>query len=72
MIINKNLSFDFPERILNTPISEQSIIGIGTGLALNGYIPMVEIMFGDFMGLCFDQLINHACKFRYMYNDKNK
>ena len=68
--VSKNLSFNYPERILNTPISEQSIIGIGTGLALNGYIPIVEIMFGDFMSLCFDQLINHACKFQYMYNDQ--
>jgi len=68
--VSNNLSFNFPERILNTPISEQSIIGIGTGLALNGYIPLVEIMFGDFMSLCFDQLINHACKFQYMYNDQ--
>ena len=68
--VSKNLSFNYPERILNTPISEQSIIGIGTGLALNGYIPIVEIMFGDFMSLCFDQLINHACKFQYIYNDQ--
>lgn len=70
--VSKNLSFHYPERILNAPISEQSIIGIGTGLALNGYIPIVEIMFGDFMSLCFDQLINHACKFQYMYNDQVK
>jgi len=68
--VSKNLSLNFPAQILNTPISEQSIIGIGTGLALNGYIPIVEIMFGDFMSLCFDQLINHACKFQYMYNDQ--
>ena len=68
--VSKDLSIDFPGQILNTPISEQTIIGIGTGLALNGYIPIVEIMFGDFLTLCFDQILNHACKFQYMYNDQ--
>ena len=70
--VSKDISFNYPERVLNTPISEQSIIGVGTGLALNGHIAIVEIMFGDFMSLCFDQLINHACKFQYMYNDQVK
>lgn len=67
--VSKDLSIDFPGQIINTPISESALIGIGAGLALNGYLPIVEIMFGDFMSLCFDQLINHACKFQYMYNE---
>jgi len=54
------------------PISESSIIGTGTGMAMGGYIPVVEIMFGDFLSLGFDQILNHACKFQYMYNNKVK
>ena len=43
---------------------------IGNGLALRGFRPVCEIMFGDFLALAADQLINHAAKFRYMYNDQ--
>lgn len=64
------LSTRWPDRVRNTPISEHAISGIGNGLALRGMIPVVEIMFGDFMTLCADQWINHAAKFRFMYNDK--
>jgi len=64
------LSAKWPDRVRNTPISEHAISGIGNGLALRGMIPVVEIMFGDFMTLCADQWINHAAKFRFMYNDK--
>ena len=56
--------------MLNTPISEAAIVGVGNGAALSGWRPVVEIMFGDFLALCFDQLINHAAKFVGMYNDK--
>ncbi len=65
--IAKDLSDLHPERVLSTPISEASIVGIGTGLALSGFQPLVEIMFGDFLTLGFDQLLNHATKFRSMY-----
>jgi len=64
------LSAKHPTRVRNTPISEHAISGIGNGLALSGIIPVVEIMFGDFMTLCTDQWINHAAKFRFMFNDK--
>ncbi len=64
----RGLSFAHPERVLNTPISEAAIVGIGNGLALGGKRPVVEIMFGDFLTLCFDQILNHAAKFRGMYN----
>jgi 2-oxoisovalerate dehydrogenase E1 component len=64
------LSAKHPGRVRNTPISEHAISGIGNGLALSGMIPVVEIMFGDFMTLCADQWINHAAKFRFMFNDK--
>jgi 2-oxoisovalerate dehydrogenase E1 component len=68
--VTKGLSDAFPERVLNTPISEAGIVGIGNGLALAGYRPIVEIMFGDFITLAFDQLVNHASKFRLMYNEQ--
>ena len=68
--VTKNLSQEFPGRVRNTPISEATIVGLGNGLALSGYVPVCEIMFGDFLGLAFDQLLNHASKFRYMYNDQ--
>lgn len=67
--ITRDLSQMFPERVLTTPISEAAIVGVSTGLALAGYRPVAEIMFGDFLGLAFDQLVNHAAKFRFMYGD---
>ena len=66
--VTKGLSEEFPGRVRNTPISEAAIVGIGNGLALGGYLPVCEIMFGDFLTLAADQWINHAAKFRYMYN----
>ncbi|HVU65349.1 MAG TPA: thiamine pyrophosphate-dependent enzyme, partial [Phycisphaerales bacterium] len=66
----QGLSAKWPERVRNTPISEHAISGIGNGLAMRGMIPVVEIMFGDFMTLCMDQWVNHAAKFRFMFNDK--
>lgn len=68
--VTKNLSLEFPGRVRNTPISEGAIVGVGNGLALAGMLPVCEIMFGDFMTLAADQFINHASKFRYMYNDQ--
>ena len=63
----KDLSQLFPGRVRNTPISELAITGIANGLALSGMRPVVEIMFGDFVMLASDQLVNHASKFEYMY-----
>ena len=63
----KGLSTKFPERVITTPISEASILGFCTGLSLSGYIPILEIMFGDFITLCTDQIINGVSKFKYMY-----
>lgn len=64
------LSDEFGARVRNTPISEGAITGLGNGLALGGYIPVVEIMFGDFITLSADQWINHSSKFKGMYNNK--
>jgi 2-oxoisovalerate dehydrogenase E1 component len=61
--VTGTLSLEFPGRVRNTPISEAAITGIGNGLALAGLIPVVEIMFGDFITLAADQWINHAAKF---------
>lgn len=66
----KGLSEKFSDRIVNTPISEAGIVGIGVGLALAGKIPVVEIMFGDFITLAFDQILNHATKYGWVYNSE--
>lgn len=68
--VSNNLSIDYPDRVKNTPISEQAITGIATGLALKGNKSIVEIMFGDFTTLIVDQLQQHASKFKKMYADK--
>ena len=66
--VAKDLSVEFPQKVFSTPISEAAITGIGNGLALAGMKPFVEIMFGDFVTLALDQIINHASKFYHMYN----
>ena len=55
------------ERVIDTPISESAIIGTAAGAALTGLRPVAELMFVDFMGVCFDQIFNQAAKFRYMF-----
>ncbi len=67
----KGLSSDFPDRVITTPVSEAGIVGVGVGMALRGLRPIVEIMFGDFLTLAADQLINHAAKFRWMSNGQS-
>lgn len=66
----KGLSSKYPDRVLTTPISEAAITGIGIGMAIRGLLPVVEIMFGDFLALCMDQLLNSASKFPLMYKGK--
>jgi len=61
------LSSLFPNRVLNMPISEAGFMGLANGMALRGLRPVVEIMFGDFVTLILDQLLNHATKFNRMY-----
>ena len=68
--ITRGLSTAYPDRVLTSPISEAGITGIAGGMALRGLRPVVEIMFGDFISLITDQLINHLAKFRYMYNEQ--
>jgi pyruvate/2-oxoglutarate/acetoin dehydrogenase E1 component len=68
--VTRGLSTKFPGRVLTTPISEATITGMAAGMALRGLRPVAEIMFGDFLTLTADQLINHAAKFRWMYNEQ--
>ncbi len=58
------------ERILDTPISENAIVGLATGSALRGLRPVVSLMFIDFIGVCFDQIINQMAKNKYMFGGK--
>lgn len=62
----KGMQSKWGERIRPTPIAEQAIIGAATGSALVGMRPVAEIMFADFVGVCMDQIVNHAAKQRYM------
>jgi pyruvate/2-oxoglutarate/acetoin dehydrogenase E1 component len=68
--VTRGLSTQFPDRVLATPISEAGIVAVATGLALRGLRPVVEIMFGDFLFLAGDQIVNHAAKYRVMFNDQ--
>ncbi|MFP3852776.1 MAG: alpha-ketoacid dehydrogenase subunit beta, partial [Anaerolineales bacterium] len=68
--VAQGLSTEFPDRVHSTPVSEAAIVGAGTGMALRGRLPVVEIMFGDFITLAADQLINHASKLRWMSNNQ--
>jgi pyruvate dehydrogenase E1 component beta subunit len=54
------------DRVLDTPISEQAIIGTAIGASLKGLRPVAELMFADFAGVCFDQIANQLAKYRYM------
>lgn len=56
-------------RVIDTPISETAFVGMGVGAAMTGLMPIVEIMFCDFVGVCFDQLLNQAAKARFLSND---
>lgn len=55
------------ERVRDTPISETAIVGAAIGAAANGLRPIVEIMFMDFIGTCWDQVVNQMAKMRYMF-----
>jgi pyruvate/2-oxoglutarate/acetoin dehydrogenase E1 component len=65
--VTKGLYHRFPGRVLDTPISESAYVGAAAGAAASGLRPVAELMFADFMGVCFDQIFNQAAKFRYMF-----
>lgn len=60
------------ERVLDTPISEAGFVGAAVGAALTGLRPIAELMFSDFVGVCWDQIINNAAKIHYMYGGQIK
>lgn len=68
--VSKGLSTAFPDRVLTCPISEAGFTGIAAGMAMRGLRPVVEIMFGDFLMLAADQILNHISKYPWMYNGK--
>ena len=67
--VTQGLSTRWPERVLTTPISEAGLFGVAAGMALRGYRPILEIMFGDFITLGYDQIVNGIGKFRAMFDD---
>ncbi len=60
------------ERVRDTPLSEAAIIGASVGSAMMGMRPVAEIMFADFLGECYDQLVNNAAKMHYMFDGQFK
>lgn len=68
--ITKGLWNKFGDRVMDTPITESAFVGAAIGAAISGLRPVVELMFVDFMGVCFDQIFNQAAKFRYMFGGK--
>jgi len=67
--VTQGLSTNYPGRVISTPISEAGITGAAIGLAMDGFRPILEIMFADFLSLCMDQLYNHAVKFPGIFPD---
>ena len=65
--ITQGIWHKWPERAYDTPLSEQAIIGLCTSAAALGLRPVAEIMFADFLGVCFDQIVNNAAKLNFMY-----
>jgi pyruvate dehydrogenase E1 component beta subunit len=68
--VTKGLWGKFGARVMDTPITESAFVGAAVGAATAGLRPVVELMFVDFMGVCFDQIFNQAAKFRYMFGGK--
>jgi pyruvate dehydrogenase E1 component beta subunit len=58
------------DRVLDTPISEAGIVGLGVGAAATGLRPMIDIMFMDFLGKCMDEVTNQMAKMRFMFGGK--
>jgi 2-oxoisovalerate dehydrogenase E1 component len=64
--LTRGLRERFGERVRDTPISETAVVGLGVGAAMAGMRPVVEVMYLDFIGVCFDQLLNQAAKLPFM------
>jgi 2-oxoisovalerate dehydrogenase E1 component len=68
--LTRGLYARWPERLLDTPISETAVMGLAVGSAMAGLRPVVELMYLDFLGVCFDQILNQAAKLRFMTGGK--
>ncbi len=69
--VTRGLLAEFgPERVLDTPISESGIMGLGLGAAATGLRPIIDIMFMDFLGVCMDEVVNQVAKMKYMFGGK--
>lgn len=68
--VTKGLYPQFPDRVLDAPLSEIGYVGAAVGAATQGMRPVCELMFVDFAGCCLDQILNQAAKFRYMFGGK--
>jgi pyruvate/2-oxoglutarate/acetoin dehydrogenase E1 component len=68
----KGIPESFPGRIIDTPVSETAIIGVGLGAALTGMRPIVDLHFSDFVTCCMDELVNQTAKIRYMLGGQVK
>ena len=64
--ITRGLKDRWPDRVLDTPISETAVMGLAVGSAMAGLRPVVELMYLDFIGVCLDQVLNQAAKLRFM------
>ena len=64
--LTRGLAEAFIGRVRDTPISETAVVGLGVGAAMAGMRPVVELMYLDFIGVCFDQLLNQAAKLPFM------
>jgi 2-oxoisovalerate dehydrogenase E1 component len=64
--LTRGLAEEFPGRVFDTPISESAVIGVAVGSAMTGLRPVVELMYFDFIGVAFDQIMNQAAKIHFM------
>lgn len=68
--VTQEMYKEFPDRVLDTPISEAGFVGCAIGAAVSGMRPIVEIMFSDFMSVCWDMILNQAPKMHFMFGGK--
>jgi 2-oxoisovalerate dehydrogenase E1 component len=68
--LTRGLHARWPDRLRDTPISETAVMGVAVGAAMAGMRPVVELMYLDFLGVCFDQILNQAAKLRFMTGGK--
>ena len=68
--LTQGLWLKWPDRVIDTALSEQAIVGVANGAAIAGLRPVAEIMFADFAGVCFDQIVNSSAKLNFMFQDE--